>query len=489
MRPTSRLVIALLLAMSGTASSSAQQKSASHNTTSREVKVYQASQETTGEPQMQPPISFGSPRAPALTITVNEAVRFQRIEGFGASLTDSSAWLLANKLSAVQRKEWIERLFDPEKGIGLNLLRQPMGSSDFALEDYTYNDVPAGETDPQLEHFSIEQDQRYIIPILKEILAVNPAVHIIGSPWSAPAWMKSSQSLIKGTLNADAYPALGDYFVKFVEAYEKGGVPIFAVTIQNEPLNIPADYPGMGMSAAEQAAFLSQSLGPAFHAARLKTRIFIFDHNWDLIQFPIEVMEDKKAAPYVGGIATHCYGGNVAAQSELHDRYPLVDLWQTECSGGDWEKGNLLVDQTRFVIETLRSWSQTVVRWNLALDQNHQPHLGGCTDCRGVITVKHGDGPSEVVPTADFTSLALASKFVRRGAERVAANTFGPGSLEDVAFRNPDGSLALLVLNSSATPVTFNVAWHGKYAVYTLKQFSAATFVWEGDTSRALKPH
>lgn len=478
MRLTTRLLFAVLLA-GPTVPLAAQEKASSDKAPAAEVKVYEASQDTVGEPEPQAPIRFGSPQSPALTITVNDTERFQPIAGFGASFTDSSAWLLTNKLSAVQRQQWLERLFDPEKGIGLNLLRQPMGSSDFASEDYTYDDLPDGETDPQLKHFSIEKDQRYIIPVLKEVLAINPGVRIIASPWSAPAWMKSSQSLIKGTLNPEAYPAFANYFVKFVQHYQKAGVPIFAVTIQNEPLNIPADYPGMGMSAGEQAAFLSTALGPAFQAAGLKTRIFIFDHNWDLIHFPIEVMEDNKAAPYVGGIATHCYGGNVAAQSELIRRYPHVDIWLTECSGGDWEKGNLLVDQTRFIIETLRNWSQTVIRWNLALDENHQPHLGGCTNCRGLITVNHGEGGVQVLPTADFTALALASKFIGRGAQRVASNTFGPGSLEDVAFRNPDGSLVLLVLNSGATPVAFNIAWRGQYAVSTLKPFSAATFLWK----------
>ena len=482
-RPTTGIIFAALFAIAGTAQVAAQERAAGRNHPAAAVKVYEASQETLGEPQSQPSIRFDSPRAPELTITVNDAVRYQRVEGFGASLTDSSAWLLANKLTTAQRNEWLERLFDPQKGIGLSLLRQPMGSSDFSLEDYTYDDVPAGESDPELKHFSIEKDQAYILPVLKEILAVNPNVRVIATPWSAPAWMKSSQSLIKGSLNPEAYPALANYFVNFVKAYLEAGVPIFAVMPQNEPLNIPADYPGLGMTPAEQADFVSTALGPAFHAAGLRTKIFIFDHNWNLMHFPIEVLSDPKTAAYVSGIATHCYGGNVAAQVELHERFPHLPIWMTECSGGDWQKGNLLVEQARLIIHSMRNWSQTVILWNLALDQNHQPHLGGCTDCRGVLTVRREDAASEVVPTADFTALALASKFVRRGAERIASNTFGPDSLEDVAFQNSDGSLVLLVLNSSSKPVAFNIAWGGKYAVYTLNGDSAATFVWQGGAS------
>jgi glucosylceramidase len=472
--------LAVLFAMAGNPRSASQEKPADSEARGVEVKVYEASEQTIGEPQPQPPIRFSSLRAPELTITVNAGVRYQRVEGFGASVTDSSAWLLTNDLNAEQRNEWLQRLFDPDRGIGLNLLRQPMGSSDFSLEDYTYDDIPAGGSDPELQHFSIEKDERYILPLLKEVLAINPDVRMIATPWSPPAWMKSSRSVVKGSLNPEAYSALANYFVKFVKAYEKAGVPVFAVTPQNEPLNIPADYPGMGMSSAEQANFLSNALGPAFRAAGLKTKILVFDHNWNLIRFPIEVLSDSKAAAYVGGIATHCYAGDASAQTELYDRFAPLNIWMTECSGGDWQKGNLLVPQARLMIDAIRNWSQTVILWNLALDQNHQPHLGGCTNCRGVITVQHDDAAATVVPSVDFTALALVSKFVRRGAERIASNTFGRDSLEDVAFRNPDGSLVLLVLNSSSKPVTFNIAWRDKYAVYTLKQVSAATFVWQG---------
>jgi glucosylceramidase len=483
-RPNVRLPLLLLLSgfyfAAVCAPLAAQEKHIAGRTSRAEIKVWEATDQTLGEPQPQPSMHFGSQRAPELTLFVNDATRYQTVDGFGASLTDSSAWLLANKLTGEQRKQLLLQLFDPEKGIGLNLLRQPMGSSDFAMEDYTYDDVPSGESDIELKKFSIEKDERYILPVLKEALAINSRIKVIATPWSAPAWMKSSQSLIQGTLQPDAYPSFANYFVKFVQSYQRAGVPIFAITMQNEPLYMPTDYPSMGMSSSEQAEFLANALGPAFQSARLKTKIFIFDHNWDLIHYPIEILGQRKAVPYVSAIAIHCYGGNVAAQSELHGRFPQTEIWLTECSGGDWQKGNLLVEQVRLIIDSMRNWSHSVILWNLALDQNHQPHLGGCKDCRGVITVKHGDGPSEIVPTVDFTALALASKFVRPGARRISSNTFGPGSLEDVAFRNPDGSVVLLVLNSGGKPVTFNIAWSGSYAAYTLKGASAATFVWQG---------
>jgi glucosylceramidase len=448
------------------------------------VRVVESSEEPNTVLEEKSPIEFGPHRVPELTIQVNPSLRYQTIEGLGASLTDSSAWLLWNKLSESQRRDTLVKLFDPHRGIGLSLLRQPMGSSDFALIDYSYDDLAPGETDPELKKFSIEKDQRYILPILKEILAINPQLKIIASPWSPPGWMKTSQSMTQGALLPSAYKPLANYFVKFVQSYEKAGVPIHAITMQNEPLNVPVDYPGMNMTPAEQASFLRDNLGPAFHDAGLKTKTLIFDHNWNLIHFPLEVLSDSKAAAFASGIAVHCYGGSVNAQAELHERFPDKEIWFTECSGGDWQKGKLLEQQARLVIESIRNWSTSVVLWNLALDQNHEPYLGGCTTCRGIVTVKHDVTPAQVIPTVDFTALAHASKFVRPGAVRIDSNSFGEGSLEDVAFHNPDGSVVLLVLNSSTQPISFNIAWNGKYASYTLKMDSVATFVWDGQNSR-----
>ncbi|MGB7847305.1 MAG: glycoside hydrolase family 30 beta sandwich domain-containing protein [Candidatus Acidiferrum sp.] len=448
------------------------------NNTAGRVRVVESSEERNAVLEEKATIEFGAARAPELTIQVNDAVRYQSIDGFGASLTDSSAWLIWNKLSGAQRREALEKLFDPQKGIGLSLLRQPMGASDFALEDYSYDDVAQGESDPELKKFTIERDQRYIIPILKEALALNPQLKIIASPWSPPGWMKTSESMIQGALLPSAYKPLANYFVKFVNAYEKAGVPIYAVTMQNEPLNVPGNYPGMDMTAGEQAVFLRDNLGPAFREAGLKTKILIFDHNWDLVRYPIEVLSDPKAAEFTPGTAIHCYGGSVTAQSELHERFPDKDIWSTECSGGEWQKGKILEQEVRQIIESTRNWSKSVILWNLALDQNHEPYLGGCTTCRGVVTVKHDVTPSQVIPTVDFTALGHASKFVRPGAVRIDSNSFGQGSLEDVAFRNPDGSIVLLVLNSGGAPATFNIEWNGRFAVYTLKQSSVATFVW-----------
>jgi len=458
----------------------AQQKAASSHEAPR-IEVVESSEEQHEVLQEKTSLTFGTSRTANLTISVDDTVKYQQIGGFGASLTDSSAWLLWNKLTEPQRKEAMQMLFSPTKGIGLSVLRQPMGASDFALSDYSYDDLPSGQPlspgDPDLKHFSIDHDRAYILPLLREALVLNANLKIMASPWSPPGWMKTSGSMIEGTLLPSAYAPFAKYFVRFVKEYEAAGVPIYAITMQNEPLNIPGDYPGMGMTAREQIEFLANDLGPAFRDAQIKTKILVFDHNWDLIAYPIQVLSDTKAAAFAAGTATHCYGGSVTAQNELHERFPDKEIWLTECSGGDWQTGKLLQQQVRLAIGAMRNWAKSVVLWNLALDQNREPYWGGCTTCRGILTVNHAAQPSQIVPTVDYTALAHASKFVMPGAYRVESNTFDQGSLEDVAFRNPDGSLVLLVLNSGGS-VTFNVGWAGKYASYKLAGGAVATFRW-----------
>jgi glucosylceramidase len=443
-----------------------------------QVEVVESSDALHESLQRKPALHFGAIHSPSLTITVDDTRKYQQMDGFGASLTDSSAWLLSHQLTDQQRKEALEKLFSPTKGIGLSVLRQPMGASDFAIEDYSYDDLPASQTDPDLRKFTIDRDRAYIIPILREALALNRNLKIIASPWSPPGWMKTSGSMIQGSLLPSAYAPLANYFVKFVQSYEAAGIPIYAVTIQNEPLNIPNNYPGLGMTAVEQSVFLRDHLGPQFHDAGIKSKILIFDHNWDLIDFPIKVLSDPRAASAAAGIAIHCYGGSVTAQTELHERFPNKDIWLTECSGGDWQKGKLLEEQTRLIIGATRNWAKSVVLWNLALNQNHEPYLGGCTTCRGVITVNDAASPAQVIETVDFTALGHASKFVQPGAYRIESNSFGQGSLEDVAFQNPDGSIVLLVLNGGGSIMKFDISCRGTYASASLAPGVVATFRW-----------
>ncbi len=412
------------------------------------------------------------------TVTVDEGEVFQEMDGFGASVTDSSAWLLYNRMTPAQRAVAMRRLFDPVTGIGLSYLRQPIGASDFALKSYTYDDVPTGQTDPEMAHFSVRHDVPYILPVLREAVALNPRLKIMGSPWSAPAWMKSSGSLVDGTLNPSAYDAYVEYLRRFVQAYAAHGLTVDAITLQNEPDFVPSAYPGMLLSP-DQEAVLVQKLGPALGSAGLRTKIIGYDGNWGNTSYALELLGDARANPYLDGTAFHCYSGDPTAQSELHSVHPTKAIYLTECSGGEWSTdfaSNLWWDVHTLVIGATRNWAKTVLKWNLALDQDHGPTNGGCANCRGVITIDRLTGATTY--NVEYYSLGHVSKFVQPGAHRIASTTFGAGNLESVAFENPDGSKALIVLNGSSGTRTFAVAWRGRSFPYSLPAGVVATFNW-----------
>ena len=284
----------------------------------------------------QPGMSWQRGSAPAgPTITVDTTRRYQEITGFGASFTDSSAWLVGTKLDASQRDAVMRDLFS-DQGIGLSFLRQPMGASDFAVKgNYSYDDMPPGKTDPTLAHFSIDHDRAYIIPLLLQARRINPHLTVMATPWSPPGWMKTSDSMIGGTLRPEAYQPLADYFAKFIEDYAAAGVPIRYITPQNEPLFIPGGYPGMFLSAAQADDLIKNHLGPTLRAHHLPTGILAYDHNWDAISYPETMYADPDAAGYVAGTAWHCYGGDVITQAVSHNNYPNKPAFHTECSGGD----------------------------------------------------------------------------------------------------------------------------------------------------------
>jgi glucosylceramidase len=414
-----------------------------------------------------------------ILIEIDDSKSFQEMDGFGASFTDSSAWLLAHCLDDEKRDEVMRKLFDPIEGVGLSYIRQPMGSSDFALRNYTYNDIPEGETDFELNHFSIEYDKPYIIPMLKKAIEINPAIKVMGSPWSAPAWMKTNGSLIQGKLREDCYEVFANYFVKYIQAYEREGIPIHAITIQNEPDFEPEGYPGMRMTANEQTEFVKNHLGPAFENAGIKTKIIVWDHNWDQPDFPIEVLNNPEARKYISGSSFHGYGGEIEAQLDVHNAHPDKDIYFTEQSGGCWatdfpdnlkyEVGNLIVKGTRY-------WAKTIVKWNMALDENHGPQNGGCPDCRGVIRIHQKTG--EVTFNQEYYTLGHGSKVVRPGARRIESSVDMDSDVINVAFKNPDGSIALVVVNKGEKDRSFSVKNNNKYFTYSIPTGAAASFCW-----------
>lgn len=416
--------------------------------------------------------------ASPVVIDVDEGTSYQEMIGFGAAMTDASAYLIQHKLGA-QHDAILHELFGRNPGIGLSFMRVPMGASDFSTHDYSYDDMPVGQTDPTLAHFSIGEDRVDKLPALKAALAINPQLRLVASPWSPPGWMKTTGSLIKGTLRPEFYDSFAQYFRKFIEGYTAEGVPIFAVTMQNEPAYEPADYPGMRLDPPVRAEVIGKHVGPLFESAGIQALIFDWDHNWDLPSSPLAVLADSAARKYVNAVAWHCYAGDVGAQANVHAAYPAKDAYFTECSGGGW--ATVFGDNLKWFVGTLvigstRGWAKGVALWNLALDENDGPHLGGCGNCRGVITINTATGA--VTRNVEYYSLAHASQFVRPGAHRIASSTDMKG-LQTVAFKNADdGSKVLIVLNTATTEVSFAVHSGGKTILYAIPAGAVVTLLW-----------
>ncbi|WP_246189345.1 glycoside hydrolase family 30 protein [Pseudoxanthomonas kalamensis] len=428
-----------------------------------------------------PDTGFRQQPALPIDIRVDETQRFQQIIGFGASLTDASAWLIQHRLNPAQREALLRELFGRDNGgLGFDFARLTIGASDFSRHHYSLDDPPDGKPDPELEHFSIDENRDDVVPVARDMLAVNPGLRIMASPWSAPGWMKDSNSLIQGTLLPEYYDAFSRYLLKYVDAYAAEGIPVFALTVQNEPDYEPKDYPGMRLNAPARARLIGDHLGPMIAMRGNGPLIFDWDHNWDKPEEPMGVLADPAAEPHVAAVAWHCYGGSVEAQTPVHEAYPDKDTYMTECSGGDWEpiiSGGMTLMAREQIIGTLRNWARGVLLWNLALDENNGPHAGGCGTCRGVVTIDSATG--EVSRTDDYYVLAHASRFVRSGAVRIGSSE-GRDGIDNVALQNADDdSVVLIVTNSESEARRISVSSaKGRFA-YTLPGRSLATFRWQ----------
>ena len=377
-------------------------------------------------------------------ITVDPGERMQRIRGFGAAMTHSSAYVLS-RLDRRARHAALESLFG-QRGAGLDLVRLPIGASDFALSHFTYADAP----DPSLASFSIRPDREHLLPVLREIQDVNPRVRFLASPWSPPAWMKDSGVLDHGSLLPEHYDTYARYLVRYLRAYIRAGVRIDWISVQNEPLNEPWTYPGALMEADDEQRFIAEHLAPRLRAAGLRTKVLVYDHNWDNAVYPLTVLADERVRRVAAGSAFHCYAGDPAVGSLMHAVYPDEEVWFTECTGGSWApdfSGNLMWNSRTLVVGALSHWSSSLLLWNLALDENGEPHTGGCDGCRGVLTVRSGS--HDVVREVEWYVLAHLGKAVHAGARRVGAA--GAGSDNAVAFENHDGSVAVVLYNDSST--------------------------------------
>lgn len=426
-------------------------------------------------------LTAAGPAQPA-EVTVDPARPEQEIVGYGAAMTDASAHLLQTRLTPAGRDALIGELFGPG-GLGLNFLRVPIGASDFSMEHYSLDDTAAGSIDPDLTRFSMARPQQEQIPALLAARKVNSGLVLMASPWSAPGWMKDSGSLIKGRLLPQYYDAFARYFARYLDAMDGAGLPVRYISVQNEPAFEPADYPGMRFAAADRARFVAGHLGPALAARRKPVGILEWDHNWDKPEEPLAVLADPQARAYVSGVAWHCYAGNPAVMDQVHRAWPDKEVFFSECSGGNWAPdwgGSLGWMTDNLIIAPTRAGSKGTILWNLALDENHGPHRGGCGDCRGVVTIDSRTGA--VTRNVEYYVLGHASRFVRPGARRIASEG-GPSGLTHTAFRNPDGSLVLLAHNASTAALRLDVRSSGRAFSLTMPAGEVMTVVWADGTT------
>lgn len=425
----------------------------------------------------QAPIPFYTDAGTTNVITVDPSVRYQTMEGFGASITDASAYLIQHVLGPSQRTALMNDLFSVS-GNHFGMTRLTLGASDFSQTHYSYDDLPAGQTDPQLAQFSIAPATVDVLPTVRAAKALNPDLVVMGTPWSPPGWMKTSGSLIGGTLRDDSFHVFGAYLAKTAQAFAAAGVPLDYLSIQNEPAFAPTDYPGMLLSPDQRATLFADHVGPQMADASPQTKLLELDHNWDLNPQALQVLSNARAAQYVSGSAFHCYGGDVSQQSIVHNQFPKKDVFFTECVGSataiNWAS-NLGYDMQNLIIGTTRNWARGVSFFNVALDTTFGPHKGGCVACTGIVTVEPITGTYS--RNVQYYSLGHLSRFVQRGAVRIAS-TERVDNVISVAFANPDGTVALLAYNTDSADHDPIVSTPYGAFTFHLKGQSAVTFKW-----------
>lgn len=418
-------------------------------------------------------IPFSSATNTNPTVEIDSTITYQTVDGFGYTLTGGSAYHI-NHLSAAQKSSLLEELFGSnENSIGISYLRVSIGASDLSAEVFSYDDMPAGQTDVNLTNFNLSKDTIDVIPLLKEILLINPNIKIMGSPWSAPVWMKDNGSSIGGSLQPQYYSVYAQYFVKYIQAMRAKGITIDAITPQNEPQH-GGNNPSMVMSAAQQADFIKNHLGPAFQSASLTTKIIIWDHNCDNPNYPITILNDPAAKQYINGSAFHLYNGDISALSTVHAAHPDKHLYFTEqwTAGSGSFNGDLKWHLRNVIIGSMRNWSKIALEWNLANDGGYNPHTpGGCTECKGALTL---DGT--INRNVAYYIVAHASKFIPPGSVRIESNN--AAAIFNAAFKTPDGKKVLIAINDGTTAATFNIKFKGQIAVATLAAGAAATYTW-----------
>ena len=401
------------------------------------------------------------------TITLDPQTRYQEMDGFGAAITGSTCFNLL-EMTAANRKKFLTETFSHEDGFGFSYVRISIGCSDFSLSEYTCCDTKG------IENFALQSEEtKLIIPILKEILAINPSIKVIAAPWTCPKWMKvksldnpvAYDSWTGGQLNPEYYQDYATYFVKWVQAFEKEGIKIYALTPQNEPLN-RGNSASLFMGWEEERDFVKTALGPAFHAAGLTTKIYAFDHNYnydnlsDQNDYPAKIYADAEANAYLAGAAYHNYGGAYTELADIHNKYPDKELVFTETSIGTWNSGRdlqarLIDDMEQVALGTVNNWCRGVIVWNLMLDSDLGPNRdGGCQTCYGAVDIDNTKYET-IVRNSHYYIIGQLSSVVKPGAVRIGTTGYKPNGITYSAFENTDGSYAFVLANKNSSKSTF----------------------------------
>jgi glucosylceramidase len=435
--------------------------------------------------QQQTPVSFaGSSGSANQTITVNENTTYQQFEGAGASFTDTAAFDIkgSGALSAATQNDVMTKLFSPTAGIGVSALRNVIGSSDLAQNNFSYDTTCCDVND-----FSLSRDAD-VLALTKQAKGLNPPMFVMGSPWSAPTWMKDNNAYSQGYLQSQYYAAYAQYFVKYIQGYQAQGVPIKYVTVQNEP-GCCAGYPSMQWTPSGLQYFAKTNLLPALQNAGLSTKVLIGDWNFDTYDTWVAPSINDTAIrnhPNFGGIAWHDYGGNPSTETTVHNQFPAVNMYNTEHSGGTWV-GNQQSEDMGDLIDYFRNWGRSWTKWSMAVDEAMGPHNGGCGTCTGLVTVHRNDSRrGQVDYTIEYYTMGHLTKFVKPGAVRIDSSA--NGTVPNVAFKNADGSKALIAYNTSGSAQTVKVNWGGQSFVYSLPTKTSATFTWGGSPTTPTTP-
>lgn len=427
--------------------------------------------------------------APSL-ITIDSSQRFQEMDGFGAAITGSSCYNLL-LMKPEDRTAFLKETFSPDNGFGFSYIRISIGCSDFSLSEYTCCDEPG------IENFALQSEELdFVIPVLKEILAINPSIKIMGSPWTAPRWMKVSDlntlsacdTWTSGQLNPNYYQDYATYFVKWIQAFNNEGINIYSITPQNEPLN-RGNSASMYMGWEEQRDFIKNALGPKMNAAGLNTKIYAFDHNYNYDNiaaeqsYPTKIYEDAAASQYISGAAFHNYGGDKSELNTVHNANPEKELVFSETSIGTWNSGRdlrtrLTDDMREVALGTVNNWCRGVIVWNLMLDSDLGPNReGGCQTCYGAVDISNNDYKT-IVRNSHYYIIAHMSAVVKPGAVRIGSDGYNDSNVVYSAFLNPDGSYALVLTNNNEDNKLITVTDGDKHFAYEVPGKSVVSYQW-----------